>query len=191
MINRKESKAKKIILPLFIGMIMVLSVLGFALTYNSGGNNLEVDGGSYTYNNHEYTRSQNGWQVNLDQGAAEFQYGPRELEDVSLPRFEISSKIYIAYDPGTKDQNIDFIIQKLNNILLYLNSRPVTACIKSSNECPDIPIVDCNSGYKVIAVLKGEKPEAVVDNNCLYISGSTIDLNKITDKLALTWLGLI
>ncbi len=185
----KQSKIKKIILPTFIGLIMILSVVGFALTYNSGNPQGNLD--SYTYNGHQYTRTDAGWVVKVDEQYASFSYGPKDLEDIKLPGFSLPSKIYVAYDPDDKDQNIDFIIQKLNNILLYKNTRPVSACIKESKSCPNIPVINCNSGDKVIAIYKADKSEVTVDNNCLNIKGSTLELNRITDKLAMHWLGLL
>ncbi len=188
MIARKESK-KKLILPVFIGLIMILSVIGFSLTYNNDNSAINLDS-AVTYNNRQYTRTSEGWAVKLADGYAAFSYHPGELESINIPNFNLANKVYLAYDPDNKDQNIDFIIQKLNNILLYNNVRPVKACTKDTSSCPNLPIIDCNSD-KAIVIMQEEELNIEKQNSCLTISGSTSDINKATDKLAMQWLGLI
>src|SRR3989344_1453973 len=188
--KKRENKGKKLLLPLLIGLIMILSIVGFSLTYNAGDDASSLQN-SYEYNGRQYILTSDGWTTKLDAGYIAFTYGPKELESINIPAFQPSSKTYIAYNPEEKDQNIDFIIQKLNNLLLYRNIRPVTACFKESNNCPNIPVVDCSSNDKVIAISKRDKLEVSKEENCLHIRGTTSDLNKITDKLIMLWLGLI
>lgn len=188
--RQKENKPKKLILPIFIGSIMILSVIGFSLTYNSGSG--PATDSTYAYNGYTYTRTQAGWIVDTGNGKAQFQYNPRELESISLPVFNPGNgKIYLAYDPDNADQNIDLITQKLNNIMQYLGIRPVKACIKDSINCPNIPIVNCNQKEKVIIIMKQDTLDISTEDNCLYMKGSTLDLDKATDKLAMKLLGLI
>lgn len=187
--NKDKTSKKKMILPIFLGLIMIFSILGYSLTSGTDSSNTGLD--SYTYNGREYIRTAQGYAVNIGEGYIQFNYGPKELEDINLPLFNIANKVYLGYDSDIKDQNIDFIIQKLNNALLYKNIRPVKACIKDSSTCPNIPIVDCSLNDKSIIISKQDKLEINTDRNCLYVKGTIADLDKVSDKLVMSWLGLI
>lgn len=190
MSEKKLNKLNKILLPGFLAAIMVLSVIGFALT-NKSDEQAQTGFESYTYQGKEYTFTQNGWAVEVDGQYALFSYGPRDLESINLGDIPLTSKVYLAYNPDSKSSNVDFIIQKLNNILLYKGIRPVTSCTVDSPKCPNIPIAACNSNDQVIVIIEEASLDISQQDKCLYIKGSSTDLNKATDKLAMQWMGLI
>ncbi len=188
----KQKQTKKKFLSILIGIILLMSVIGFILPIygpnNSDNQNIQ---NTIKYNNKEFFLLQDGrYATQIGQGNIVINNNPLELSSITIPYYPITSnKVYLAYNPD-KAENIDFIIQKFNNIILLTNSRPVNACIIDNEDCPDIPIISCNDNEQTIKILKSNKNSIYQDKNCLVFEGDISYLDKASDKFLLNILGI-
>jgi hypothetical protein len=143
--GRKEKNNKKIIWAVFIALVMIMSVLSFALPRGDDSN-----ASSYKYNDYEFKKAEGDWVLYLNDVYYKFDYLPEEVKNISFDPFSInSSKIYVAYVPKDRDVSMDYSINKLFYLFGSLGVMPRLACIEEEG-CPDIPLVDCNNKASVI-----------------------------------------
>lgn len=162
---------------------MVMSVIGF--TWESQEPNV------YEYNNNKFYKTESGWILQKDNKQYLFNYKIKDLENITIPYFNLKrDKLYILFDPTEKDTTMDYVIFKLISTLRNQNSMTILACVKEEN-CPDIPIKNCNDPDAMIYFKKGTDSNVYVDNNCLVLEGDDISLNKEVDRLNLHLLDII
>ncbi len=120
-----------------------------------------------------------------------FDYGPQELINITLPveGINIGNKVYLAYKPGDKNTNLDYVLNRLYSVLTLLKIRPIISCYEEEN-CPDIPVINCNSDHSVFKIVKLNETKIYKEENCLVLQGDNIELNKIANKISLVLLGI-
>ncbi len=208
-------KNTKILLYAFIILFVAFGVL-FALRFIDFGKEptiddklldpaLEQTDTQYTYNGFNFVKEGQMWYTQVQRQGTnkvytlELHYSPKELEKIDLEgdpsAFLNITGVYILFDPTQEDLTyVALSAAELSlNLARALNIQPIAACTKNETEaCAGRPIVDCtDTKYYTIWLKESEFGEVVVNNNCLQIKGQGADLVKATEKLLLTWYGIM
>ncbi len=200
----KEGKKKKnqMIIGLFIAFLMIFSVVGYALLSGYQGQ----EQGQETYNDHIFTKTQEGWktQVSIENQAfiITTAYLPQELENISmqgtplLDSFRFKT-LYIIANDASERQAASSFYTNLNKIALRIQ----LACSEEESETEfclenELPIKSCNDATfetTIIEIKESETEEASITykNNCIIIEGKGNELVKAAEKTIFVVFGII
>ena len=180
---KRRSNKKNWFIGLSIAFVMISSALALWKGEDSNTN--------YKYGTYEFIKTEQGWITLFEGKYINFDYGPKELENLTVSANPIvSNKVYLAYNPLDKDTNINYVLQKLYDTMVLLKIRPILACYQEKN-CPDIPVVDCKREDTIFKIIKANETNIYKEDNCLVIQGDVSELNRAVDKLSLILLGII
>jgi hypothetical protein len=183
--ERHKKSHKKLIWAGIIVLILVSSALGYM--WQGGGG----ESGGNVYGGYEFVKTESGWASYINGQYVGFDYLPDELEEIEFDVFPIiKSKAYLAFDASEKDSNVDYSIRKLAGVLTLVGIKPVLSCYEEEN-CPDIPLVDCDNEFPVIKFKKGDEVKVTKEGSCLIIEGDTIGMSKAVDRLSYSLLGIM
>jgi len=103
---------KKTWMSIFISIVMILSVVGFALTMSEPGQQVE-------YKGIKFTRTQGGWQAKINNVKTQFYYHPAELDDIPVDEgvkvaLDGIRVLWFTYDPK------DIYAQEIAGTLFYM-----------------------------------------------------------------------
>jgi len=183
--HHKKNLGQKI-MPWFIVMIMVLSVLGVMMY----GFNDNVSSGSEKYNGFKFQRIENKWVLNTDKGFIVFDYLPQEVKDIELNqdmgnifnRIEVDTTFSIN---DTYSKAIALTIYELNNALSTQNVF-LRQGLTEENEY-NFPVIDCKDSTDIIPVVKfkqGNSTKITAQNHCIIIeANSEEDFLMIKDRI--------
>src|SRR3989344_186765 len=144
----------KVLFPLFIVGIMVLSTFGVVLS-SFTSNNIE----SIKYKQYKFTHDSNIWFTYKGNQRIEFITDPRELDSVYIgdiiTKLVTHPKIYVSINP---DNNLDVERQIFKETVSQLLKIPIiAACSKDHESCSNLPIKNCNdSVLNQVLVIKLE-----------------------------------
>ena len=187
---KTEKKSKKTIyFVIIIIVLMVSSVIGYVSFSGQ-----PVDSTSdYEFNGHKFNNINNLWVTKINEQDIFFDYLPNEVNNISYSndKLSTSNKVYLSYDPSKKDASMDYIISKLAYSLGVLSYKINLACI-SEKDCPDIPVVSCETGSNILLLKIGSNVEIYKDQGCLVIEGKDLyELNKVSDRFIYSISGVI
>lgn len=185
--EKKEKRTKSFLIVIFIVIIMASSTIAYIYIKPS-----EEDKTDYRYNNYEFFKAEQGWITTIGNTQFLFDYNPGELEEISVKdlNLNIENKAYITLDMAEKDNNMDYSINKLGRTIRYAGRSVFLACINEEN-CPDIPLVDCDNQNKVFYLKKAEKNKVYMKDNCVVIEGDAIGISKLVDRISYSLLGVM
>lgn len=172
---------------IFIVVIMTSSTIGYLWTGNQKEQN------RVEYNGFTFYRSQGFWFTRINDQQYNFQYLPEDVLNISSTgTLGIGEKIYLAYDPSETELNTRYPFSILSELLRDKGVRPVYACIAEEN-CPDIPIVDCNeTDAPIVLFIKGEESRMYNEEQCLIVEiKDNQDVVRVTEKMMYDLLGVI
>jgi len=185
---QKESKLKKLILPIILSFLMIGSVFTVFL---SGSNENKIK-----YHNLKFTKTNEGWSSYLNDQKIVLMNNPKDLENIQIPNINLqdlnsAQKIYLSINPN---ENIQQAYAYFNtNIKPLLNTILINSCTINIEKCADLPLKTCADAsqfQKVIILKESNSTKIEYKNNCLYLSGNQEELNKEIDKLTLILLGI-
>jgi len=185
--GRKDTGKKRfgIYLTIIIVLLMVGGTVGYVFRGSDGDTSLK-------YNGYDFIKTGENKIVLVynDQNLG-FDYHPKDLENLPFEAFELdSSKVYTAYDPKDRDQNLDYSMMKIFNFMNFLSIKPVLSCYNEI-DCPDIPIVNCDESFPVIQFRKDDVNKVYTDDKCIILSGDAIGLSKSSDRFIYFLLGVM
>lgn len=190
--NIHNKSKTKLWWAIFIIFVMLSSSVAFVFTSFSNTDGNVKD--KATFNGYKFKINSNGiWETSYKGQIFEFYYLPDQLNDITLNDITINDqKVYIAYNASANNQYTALNMQRLR-LLMYLNNIISVASCIDKKDCPDIPVVDCNGSNKVIYLKLNEDNLGRIENlgNCIVISGNSIAMNKATEKLMYTMMGII
>ncbi len=188
----KEKKSyRKLILPLFLAFIMVLSIFGSLIGYR-GDSKTTDDPSAFTFGKATFTL-QNGLYVG-QQGNLRFyvMHDPRIVNEFIPQNVEpifAKEKVYLSSNPK---ENIPLAVK-----ILYDNLKPYVniffACTKDVEGCHDLPLKTCSdAGDKVgvIVVEEGDSNEIQIKDSCIVLNGKADKLTLLSDALLLRLYGV-
>jgi len=176
-------KKSQIFMSIFIAVIMISSVIGFMYSPQQ-----EDNPDAIAFNGVSFLPSQNNnWVAVINNNQLVFDYLPSELSGINSPLlYSLSqSKLYILYNPASKDQA--YIMEKLYYNLNSLGKTAAPACL-TEEDCPDIPIKSCKDNA---ILLKDSKNNQVYnEENCIVIEGDSLYQNQAADKIIQGLIGI-
>ena len=100
-----------------------------------------------------------------------------------------TTSINIVYDPN-EEITIGSAVNKLGNFFYKQDFVVQQACLVEEN-CPDIPIMDCENNQGIIFI-SGEENGYSQEDKCLRMTAvDSFELEKLTEKLIYRYLGVI
>lgn len=171
-------------MAIFIAVIMVLSVLGYV------GGSLASNNNKIKYNDFSFVQNGNSWKL-LEFDGFYFQYLPEELENITIPPsfYITSSKVYLGFKPND-NVSVGNAMSSVSYLLYSNNIIPQEACT-IEEDCPDIPIIDCEDNQGII-MLSGDSNTYYQDEKCLIITATdTQELSKLTERFVYQQLGVM
>lgn len=181
--KEKNNRSKKFMVFLIL-FIMISSAFGYIAIQSDSSQE-----GVFEYKGYTFFKSGNYWVLVLnDNTKILFTYLPNELQLDAYSFSDLSSKVYVAYDPSERDIQNDVNLNKLLGILKIKGYQAFPVCIKTEG-CPDIPIVDCKNSNNIFLLRWGEKT-FVKEDSCYIIQGKDTELDEITDGVGYSLLDI-
>lgn len=179
-----------------IGTIAFIAVLLFLL-FGLKGKPAEPSKVEYNY----FTFEEIGglWETRIDIGnkpyQATFRYNPTQVEDVAITgTFSGFRKqpIYITFDPEADKDEYKYLALAASeltlNIVRALNFTVEAACTKNvTDACANRTIVTCQDDASVIYIVPRAPTQITLNNHCITLSGSGLDLLKSVDRILFQW----
>lgn len=173
----------------------VLGAIGGAIFSPSGA----VVAQTEEYNGYTFLNNGGQWAVSLGGQDFYFLYPPKAVEDLVIPidltSWRNSQAIYLGYNPK-ENSTAASEFSYLTNVLYQLGIRSQSACTVE-DDCPDIPVVDCNKNTIVFnspSNSNGINPETSIskDDNCLIVETTDFhELHRITERIIYELLGVM
>ena len=187
-LTQETSSKKKIILPLFLAIIMVMSVFGVFF----GGLSGESETGTITINGFDFVPQTNGrWTVKNKDFSLDLQNGPYDVTPSTLDALPLqqASKVYVSYDPQASYFNA------LPDLVINLKSRVsvVPSCYDELTGCEQLPLKTCTdttTDVAVVIVMLSEQDSFTQEGSCYTLKGTPDSLNKAADALLLSYFGV-
>ncbi|MCD4666615.1 hypothetical protein K8R47_02285 [archaeon] len=176
---------KKVLITIFIVFIMITSVIGFISTQQDSQPNSNV----FDYNGHDFYLVQGKYVTLINDDQYFFDYTPQNLENIEVPFFNLASKYYFIYNPVDLDDNMNYNMQKLNQLLSINNVQIVLACDKEENCDANSPIKDCSSDAFYFKY--EDNNDLYLENKCVVLEGNGEDISKFVDRINMNFLGII
>ncbi len=185
----EKTSRKKLILPVFLGLIMVMSIFGIIIGQSNEEEKKPTDAGK-EFGAYQFQKMPAGWITTRDGREIVFTYLPDQLQDIdvsSVPRETLSAdKIYLSRDPRKTHGNADRDFY--NDVKPFTNLQ--MAClfdIKDISECENLPLKACSDSDANTAVvifdLDSSAKEVTFKNNCITLKGDGVFITKAIDKI--------
>ncbi|GEM_PF-3406269 len=190
--QQEHSTKKKLLLPLFLGGIMILST--FAIIFSGPSETAQP---SYTYNDISFRLTSKGWESTLQGQQVTLRYGPQELEPLSS-QFPFSSatsllsleKMYISTLPNEPFQEAARELYSQATLLPLMS----LACLEDVSGCESLPIKTCSDATSSLGVVvfRLKEPELVtVEGTCVTLEAPTATrLTQMSDTLLYALYGI-
>lgn len=180
-----EAGKRNIIFGLFIIVIMVASTLGYTL-----GTSEEAED-SYEYNGYKFVNVNGIWQTYIGKTAYQFNYGPKELENISIPNFNLKNRVYFLFNPEERDNSISYTMNKIGNVLSQKGYSLGSACTQEEGCDANLPIKSCENITDTSFYFKTSNETRIsLNKNCVVLEGDDIGLSEVADKINLKILGI-
>jgi len=173
---RKKLLNKKVLMSIFIVAIMVLSVFGFMMSYQTNQSE-KLD----EYNGYEFKKTGQGFMTEINNEKIYFKYYPGDLEKINISDdtkaiLSETEAMFITYDPDSDFASaiaeIEFDLeQKIQKV-----GRPVIAQGLTNATEYALPEITCSNATKVMPVLyvkRGKTSEITASNNCITLTAET------------------
>jgi|SRR3989344_6189783 len=175
-------KKRKLIIPIFIILVMSLSIFSFSLSFIGNNNERTVDFKGKSFN------LVNGlWRTYLDGKEIAVINDPSTLKEIELNGFNLRkyNKVYLS-----KDQSISLNneLMSLGNIRSFLGIIFADSCFEDVEGCENIPLkkcIDSTDNVGVIEIYVNEENMVENESNCLRIKGDYQFIGEVIDKLVL------
>lgn len=187
--REKKKHRNQFIVVIVLGVVLVLSIAGFALQGALGGSSSSSQG-TTTYNGFQFTRSDNYWII----GNFVFQNGPMNVSNLSSTVTGLlnnaqdyqGSPVYIySEDAGARAE----AYANFANIALRVQDAcPSESTSPNANCTENVPTKTCSDNF--IIIKSANTSMIKQDNGCVYIEGPQQDLVKLTDEFLYKILGI-
>ncbi len=172
-------------LSLFIAAIMVLSVIGFALTFTEPGQQAE-------YNGIKFTRTQRGWQAKINDVKMQFFYHPAELEDIPFDRgaavaLDGPRVVWFSYNPN------DIYSTNIADAMFYMEdslgkwANVYVQRALTDNTDYQLPQINCsNATMEVPVIIMQSGNETIIEHTdgCIIATADNArDIYRLGDRI--------
>ena len=188
LVNKKDkSKQNQWILGIFLIIVMLFSVLGYAL---GGGDN--QDNKKIEYNDIEFIQDNSEyWNFNIQGNNFMTKYNPEETKDISFFTYSqindyVSKPLYLV---GKFQEPNYEIIRNLNNLVL----RAQNACLSEKDCLDNLPIKNCSVDNIIVIqepLVETDKGNIYQQENCIFITANLGNQTRYVDKFLFQILGI-
>ena len=185
----EQNSKKKLILPIFLASIMVLSIFGGFLGLSGGD---KEDNLKFKMGNSEFVFQDGVYKGRKENLNFYVTSDPRKLsENVPVIANQIlgNEKVYLSYNPKEGTQLPVKIIYE--NLKQHINI--FLACSVDIEECKDLPIKTCDDAKDKVGVFLvefGEKNIIDVKDQCVILNGNLESLNRMSNAIILQLFGV-
>lgn len=192
---RKKLFNKKVWVSLFIAAIMILSVFGFMMSYQTN-----QTGGTEEYNDHKLVQTQKGLMTKINDKEVYFNYYPASLEQLNMSE-DIKSElkntkaVWVTYDPdsdfATAMAEIQFDMeQTLFDVAEIYVARGLTDTKEYA--LPEVSCANATATMPVLYLKKGNYTEIESIDNCITLTTITEpELKMYYNKILYIILGVM
>jgi len=183
--SRRESKKKRkmnqIIVGIILVLVMLMSVLGYA--FQGGG---DSDSEEIEYNGFKFIKQEGYWFTNFEGQQMVFLNNPLEINErgvdlKTIKNYE-SKPLYIYSENtlalGEIYRNLEGIYQRIQ-----------FACPEGESCEEDIPEKNCENNFIIVKI--SEENKITQENNCVFIEGISEDLTKLSDEFLFEIFGIV
>lgn len=192
---RRKRINKKVLMSIFIVAIMVLSVFGFMMSYQTNQQDKLED-----YNGFKFSRTQKGIKTNIEGKAFYFNYYPGDLENITIPEeakllFSDAKVFFFTYDPESEFAST--IAEKqfdMEQKLTKIGSRFITKGFTNSTgyALPQITCANATPAMPVYQIEQCNETKIIIEDNCVKLTAANeFELNAYHTKLLYIFLGVM
>jgi hypothetical protein len=192
---RKKRFNKKIMMSLFIVAIMVLSVFGFVMSYQTNQRDKLAD-----YNGFTFSSSQAGLMTKINGQELSFNYYPEDLEKINISDdakaiLSETKILFVTYDPNSDfasviaEQQLD-----MEQKFITLGDRFMTKGFTNATgyALQQITCANATSAMPVYQIEQSNETKIEVSDNCLILTvASESELNAYHAKILYLMLGVM
>ncbi|MEM2915748.1 MAG: hypothetical protein QXT19_00055 [Candidatus Woesearchaeota archaeon] len=176
---------KKTWMSIFISAIMILSVIGFALTFTEPEHQVE-------YNGIKFSKTQQGWQAKIKGVKMQFFYHPAEVEDIPFDKgagvaLDGPRVVWFSYNPN------DLYSAEIADVMYYMEdslgkwANVYVQRALTDNADYQLPQITCaNATMEVPVIIIESGNETVVEHRdgCIIASADNArDIYRLGDRL--------
>lgn len=179
--EEKKRQRNQIILGLILIFVMFFSVLGYSFS-GGGESNKEID-----YNGFKFYKNEGLWYLELNNSYFIFKNNPYETGNIGIET-EINSisdyynkPLYISSESNEASYEIYNNLGKIAERIQY-------ACISEEKCEGDFPVKTCENNFIIIE--KDNQSKIFQNESCVFISGASENLTKITDEFLFNMLNI-
>lgn len=176
---------KKTLMSVFIAVIMIVSVIGFALTFSAPKEKQE-------YNGYKFVRTSQGWQTKVNNIKVYFYSLPQELSNVNLDEgtktaLNSLKVVWLSYDPQDK------AAPEIADTLYYMEDALGTIADVyvqrglENNTGYTLPQVTCENATAAVPVIilqSSNETKVAHENGCIIATASHAqEIYSVGDRL--------
>lgn len=180
----KKTKRNNLIIGIFLGVTMLISLLGYSLMSNENESTEKIE-----YKGKLFTNSNGLWQTNIGGFIFSFIYSPKESfifnSEINYLNKYANLPLYVYLENLENSESYEAFNEIYRN-LFYTNKivqRIQYACLEGEKCEEDVPIKNCSEN--MIIIKESNTSHLYQKDNCVFIEGKKEDLVKITDSFLL------
>jgi len=185
---KQEKSRTGTYIAIFIGVVMVASVMGFLWGGQSSGASQKYGQFSFTYRNGQ-------WISNVQGKIIVIRHLPGDLENITVPEdaktmVSNAGMVYITYSNSTNPQNLALAQYELGNNLAT-NTRFVINALayQNPNNATVITCENATQSVPVIMLVESEENNSIfLNKSCIVLEGSP---SVVSDRLVYAAYGII
>ena len=168
---RKEKNRSAIYIAVFIAGVMILSVLGFIINEQEGGN---------SYGKYSFLAKNGQWAVKINGADLSFNYLPQEVDSINVSKdiiqlIESTKMVYITYDQNETDvQQLATAQYSLDSAFQQINLFAINAFTEAGKNITQADCKNATAYVPVILMQMGNENSISLNNNCIILKGSPL-----------------
>lgn len=180
---------KKSLMGIFIVTIMILSVFGFMLGYQSPT-------AQNAYNEISFVQTQSGWAANIAGMNRFFRFHPLDVETVNISDstaaiLQTANTVIVSYNDSNDAETLAlaqfYVEQTIGDVIIV-----VRGLTTNSTSLPQLTCKDGMPKQPVIMLKIGSSTSLTTDGSCIIVEAeSTRELFQILDRIQYILLGVM
>lgn len=185
---------KKTWMSVFIAVIMIVSVIGFALSF------AQPPAERLQYRDHKFIRTQQGVQTKINNIKVYFNYFPRDLEDIQFNEGAKAAMdgvrvFWFSYDPNDLyAREIADVLYYMEEVLGTVNDQYVQRGLVNNTDyaLPQITCANATTAVPVLIIQSGNETKVEHENGCItaFASGERA-VYQVGDRVLYQALGVM
>lgn len=184
---------KKTWMSLFIAVIMIVSVIGFSLTFAEPPEQLE-------YNNYKFVRTNQGLRTEIKDTNVFFYHFPRDLESIPIDEgakaaLEGTRVLWVVYEPtDINAAEISDVLYYIEDVLNTVSDTYVQRGLMNNTGyvLPQINCANATTTVPVLTLTTGNETRISHENGCVLATAETPqEVYRAGDRILYQLLGVM